>query len=129
MNKAVVALGSNIRPEEHVPRAILRLQSQLQILSKSEFITTKPIGFSNQADFVNGVLLVKTKMERPELEAWLHGIEDEMGRIREKNKYGPRTIDLDIVVWNGEVVHPDVWERDFLKKAVLQVLPELKSVH
>jgi 2-amino-4-hydroxy-6-hydroxymethyldihydropteridine diphosphokinase len=128
MNRAAIALGSNIRPEDHIPQAIFCLQKRIRILSQSEFVFTRPVGFSDQPDFVNGVLLVETKMERPELTACLHGIEDALGRIRGKDKYGPRTIDLDVVVWNGEIVHRDVRERDFLKKAVLQVLPQLKSV-
>jgi 2-amino-4-hydroxy-6-hydroxymethyldihydropteridine diphosphokinase len=128
MNRAAIALGSNIRPEDHIPEAISCLQKRVRILSQSKFVTTQPLGFSDQPDFVNGVLLVETKMERPEIEEWLHAIEDEIGRIRGKNKYGPRTIDLDVVAWNGEIVHWDVRERDFLKKAVLQVLPQLKSV-
>jgi 2-amino-4-hydroxy-6-hydroxymethyldihydropteridine diphosphokinase len=71
------------------------------------------------------VLLVETDLDRYELVKWLRDVEDELGRIREDDPFGPRTIDLDVAVWNGEVVHRDVTEREFLRKAVLEVLPEL----
>jgi 2-amino-4-hydroxy-6-hydroxymethyldihydropteridine diphosphokinase len=124
-HRAVIALGSNIRPEIHIPSAILRLQRRIQIVAKSEFVSTQPIGPADQPDFINGVLLVETEKERPELEKWLHEVEDELGRIREGDPSGPRTIDLDVAVWDGEVIHRDVMEREFLRKAILEVLPDL----
>ncbi len=124
---AVIALGSNIRPEIHIPSAILRMQSRLQILSRSALVSTRPVGREDQPDFINGAVLVRTDLDRPELEKWLHVIEDELGRVRDGDRYGPRSIDLDIAVWDGEIVHPDVKSREFVKNAVLEVLPELKS--
>jgi 2-amino-4-hydroxy-6-hydroxymethyldihydropteridine diphosphokinase len=124
-HRAVISLGSNIRPEIHIPSAILRLQRKTRILSKSAFVSTKPLGGADQPDFINGVLLVETEMDRSELVKWLHEVEDELGRVREGDPYGPRTIDLDVAVWNGEVVHRDVGEREFLQKAILEVLPDL----
>jgi 2-amino-4-hydroxy-6-hydroxymethyldihydropteridine diphosphokinase len=125
---AVIALGSNIRPEIHIPSAILRLQQRTQIIAKSEFVSTKPVGILDQPDFINGVLLVETDQDRSELVKWLHEVEDELGRTREDDPFGPRTIDLDVAVWDGEVVHRDVTEREFLRKAVLAVLPDLTIV-
>jgi 2-amino-4-hydroxy-6-hydroxymethyldihydropteridine diphosphokinase len=125
MHRAVIALGSNIRPEFHIPVAILQIEKKTWIIGKSEFVSTRPVGNPDQPDFINGVLLVETGMNLPELAAWLHDVEDELGRIRTPDPSGPRTIDLDVAVWDGQVVHRDVLERDFLKKAVLEVLPDL----
>ena len=83
-NRAVIALGSNIRPEIHIPSAILRLQRRTQIIAKSEFVSTKPVGTADQPEFINGVLLVETDLDRPELVKWLRDVEDELGRNREK---------------------------------------------
>ena len=80
MNQAAIALGSNIRPDYYIPEAVRRLQEGIRILSRSEFMTTRPVGFSRQPDFVNGVVLVETDMDRSELEAWLHGVEDAPAR-------------------------------------------------
>jgi 2-amino-4-hydroxy-6-hydroxymethyldihydropteridine diphosphokinase len=126
-HRAVIALGSNIRPEIHIPSAILHMQRRTRILSKSDFVSTGPVGREDQPDFINGAILVETDLDRSELEKWLHVIEDELGRVRDGDRYGPRSIDLDVAVWDGEIVHPDVRDREFVKKAVLEVLPELKS--
>ncbi len=53
----------------------------------------------------------------------LREIESGLGRVRTGNKNGPRTIDLDILVWNGEVVDDDVYEREFLKTSIRELLP------
>ena len=49
-----------------------------------------------------------------------------LGRQPGKHHYGPRTIDLDLVVWNGEIIDEDLYTRDYLREAVLAVWPELK---
>jgi len=53
----------------------------------------------------------------------LREIESGLGRVRTANKNGPRTIDLDILVWNGEVVDADVYERGFLRDSIIELLP------
>jgi len=127
-HRAVISLGSNIRPEIHIPSAVLRLQARTRILAESAFISTKPVGKTEQPDFINGAVLVETDLDLQELTKWLHEVEDGLGRVRGEDPYGPRTIDLDVAVWNGEIVHQDVVERDFVRNAVLEVLPELKSI-
>jgi len=56
----------------------------------------------------------------------LIAIEDQLGRIRNTEIIQTRSIDLDIIVWNEKVVDEDFYSRDFLRKAVLELLPELK---
>ena len=96
-----------------------------RLISESRFVQTKPIGFLEQPDFSNGVFLIDTNMSRKELNQWLKEVENGMGRVRTTNKYGPRIIDLDIVVWDGKIVNQDLIERGFLKTAVSEVLPEI----
>ena len=60
------------------------------------------------------------------MKADLKAIEVKLGRQPGKHRYGPRTIDLDLVVWNGEVIDQDLYTRDYLREAVLAVLPDLK---
>jgi 2-amino-4-hydroxy-6-hydroxymethyldihydropteridine diphosphokinase len=64
-------------------------------------------------------------MGREELKSWLRELERELGRIRKSDRYDPRTIDLDIVVWGGEIMDEDVYEREFLRAAILEVCPGL----
>ena len=125
MHRVVISAGSNIDPGKHIPAAREMIQSIHRLVSESKFVQTKPIGFLDQPDFFNGVFLIDTEMSRNDLDKWLKEIEKKLGRIRTENKSGPRTIDLDIVVWDGNIVNQDLVERDFLKTAVLEVLPEI----
>jgi 2-amino-4-hydroxy-6-hydroxymethyldihydropteridine diphosphokinase len=127
VNIAVVSVGSNIDAERSVARAKKLLSKEQKILAQSAFVKTSPIGFSDQADFLNGAFLVSTDMSIDVFKGYLKDLEDRLGRVRTENKYGPRIIDLDIVVWNGAIVNNDFYERDFVKNAVMEVLPEIKG--
>ena len=126
MNHAAIGLGSNIEAELNIEAAMARIGNRHRVIAASKIVKTPPVGFPDQPDFLNGVLLVETDMKFEDLQEWLHGIEDDLGRIRTAEKYGPRTIDLDIVAWNGRVVDADVYERDFLRAGLQEVWPELK---
>lgn len=125
MNRAVVGVGSNIDAERHIAEARDRIAERHRLVSVSAIVKTEPIGFADQDDFLNGAFLIDTEMDLETFTTWLHGVEDALGRVRTENRNGPRTIDLDVVVWNGRVTDPDVYERDFLKAQVLEVLPDL----
>jgi len=94
----------------------------MQIQKVSEMLVTKPLGITDQPDFVNGAMKGLTPHSRNELNQQLKVIEDRLGRDRSRAKFGPREIDLDIVVWNGEIVDADYFSRDFLKSVVDQVM-------
>lgn len=125
MNRAVIGVGSNIEPDANIAAARRRIARAHKLLAESQFVETEPIGYDDQPNFINGVILVETDMDRETLKGWLGGVETDLGRVRSENRCGPRTIDLDIVVWNGSVVDEDVYVRPFLREAVLQVWPEL----
>ncbi len=126
MNQAVIGVGSNIEPELNLPRARERIAERHVIVAESPLVETSPVGYLRQPDFTNGALLLETRVDRRRLKADLKAIEVLLGRPPGKNRYGPRTIDLDIVVWNGEVMDQDLYTRDYLREAVLAVLPDLK---
>lgn len=125
MNKAVIGVGSNIDPHENIDLAKKRISEVHRLIRISSFIQTSPIGITDQPDFLNGVFLIETDLNQTSLRNWLHHLEDELKRDRTLPKFGPRTIDLDIIIWNGQVVDHDIYQRDFLKNAVLEVLPDL----
>lgn len=127
MNKAVVGLGSNINPTKNIAKAKESIIREHTLLAESKFVITKPIGFKNQADFTNGAFFVETTFSEAQFNAWLKAIETKLGRNRSGHPFGPRTIDLDLLVWNGKVVHKDFYDRDFMKSAVLELLPSLES--
>ena len=126
MNTAIVGLGSNIQPQKNIQKAKKILDERFKILRESKFVSTKPVGLADQADFVNGVLLITTGLKLDQLRSQLKGIEQDLGRPPGSFKYGPRTIDLDILVWNGKVVDEDFYKRDFIRKSVLELSVDVK---
>jgi 2-amino-4-hydroxy-6-hydroxymethyldihydropteridine diphosphokinase len=121
-SKVIIGIGSNINAEENISKMLEFLGKEVEILKVSSWLKTKPIGIGNQPDFTNGAVKIKTGMSRDELNRFLKNIEDRLGRDRSAPKFGPRTIDLDIVVWNGEIVDEDYYTRDFLQKSVQEVI-------
>ena len=124
--EVVIGLGSNINPEANLEQAVLELKSRFKVSKRSQWTRTKPIGIQDQPDFYNGALLMETELEQQSLKKELKRIEDILGRDRSLPKFGPRTIDLDILIWNKEVVDEDYYERDFLRKGVEEIIPDLK---
>ena len=126
-NEVVIALGSNIEPEENLELAVVALKSKFKVSKTSRWIQTKPIGILDQPDFYNGVLIMVTELGMESLKQELKIVEDLMGRDRSKPKFGPRIIDLDILIWNGKVIDKDYYDRDFLRKGVEEILPDFES--
>lgn len=126
LNKVVIGVGSNIDPENNIKKAEQTLAQNHILIRSSSFIETEPIGYKNQDNFLNGAFLIETEMDTPTLKSWLKTLETKLGRVKNTNKNGPRTIDLDIIVWNGEIVDDEVYERDFLKTSIKELLPELQ---
>ena len=125
MNIAVISVGSNIEPEANIEKARRRLADSQKLLGVSAFVRTPPIGNLEQPDFLNGALLISTGLDQPGFIKLLKEIENELGRLRTADKYGPRSIDLDLVVWNGRVIDEDFYSRSFVRDAVVELLPEL----
>jgi 2-amino-4-hydroxy-6-hydroxymethyldihydropteridine diphosphokinase len=125
LNTAVVGVGSNIDPRRNIRRAEDILSREQVLLKKSSFRVTPPIGMAGQDDFLNGAFLVSTRMSYEEFKAYLRKVEARLGRVRGGDRYGPRTIDLDLIVWNHEVVNDDYYTRDFVRDATLELLPDL----
>jgi 2-amino-4-hydroxy-6-hydroxymethyldihydropteridine diphosphokinase len=115
MNDCIIGIGSNIEADVHIPRMLKLLEDHFNIVKVSSMIQTKAIGMSGQPDYTNGAVRILTAMQMDELAAFLKQLEDQMGRDRRQPKFGPRNIDLDIMVWNNKVVDPDYYTRDFLR--------------
>ena len=127
MNTVIVGIGSNIDAEKNVSAAKRMLGEKLNVLRESEFVRTRPIGPRQQQDFLNGSLLLKTRLGLKQLKILLKGVEIALGRGVKEDRYGPRKMDLDILVWNGEIVDSDVYERGFLRRSVIELCPELEK--
>ena len=121
MNTVIIGIGSNIDAEKNISGMLKILKSQVQVIKVSSMLKTKPIGIENQPEFTNGAVKIKTSLNQENLTVLLKSIEDQMGRDRTVAKFGPRNIDLDIVVWNGEIVDDDYYTRDFLQNSVREL--------
>ncbi len=101
-----------------------------QIIDIASFYASEPAYYEDQDEFVNTVVLMRTGIPPLELLDYLHGIENSLGRVREREN-GPRTIDIDILDYqtyaysNERLIlpHPRVCERDFVVKPLLEILP------
>ena len=105
-----VALGSNMGDRgAHLSFAVGELEKAqgCRVLSVSGFIETAPYGYTEQDDFLNGCLKLETLLTPHELLESLHDIEEKAGRVRDV-RWGPRTLDLDIVFYDDIIMSDDV---------------------
>ncbi len=118
MNECIIGIGSNINADENISKMIEILKKEVDVVKISEMIKTKPVGVENQPDYTNGAVKINTALSYNTLNRLLKNIEDQLGRNRTVPKFYPRTIDLDIVVWNGQIVDDDYYTRGFLRECV-----------
>jgi 2-amino-4-hydroxy-6-hydroxymethyldihydropteridine diphosphokinase len=130
-NHVYLSIGSNIGDREaQLRKAAGRLKEVGRITATSSFYETEPVEFTAQAWFVNCAVALETDLSSQQLMVAILSIEEEMGRRRTQKK-GPRSIDIDILLFGDEVVnsaeltipHPAMHERRF----VLEPLAEIAS--
>ncbi|RUR31379.1 2-amino-4-hydroxy-6-hydroxymethyldihydropteridine diphosphokinase [Vreelandella nanhaiensis] len=122
LHECLISIGSNIEPELHFAQAFSLLGYECELVAYSKAIYTPPVGFLNQPDFLNAALLVRTPLAHDAFRAYLKAVENRLGRVRGPNKSGPRTMDLDIVAWNGELMDQSYFEHDYVRLPVDEVL-------
>jgi 2-amino-4-hydroxy-6-hydroxymethyldihydropteridine diphosphokinase len=134
MAQAFVSIGSNIDPEENVRKAIGLLAKQVRITGLSTVYVTEPVGRPGQPPYYNCVVAIDTPLAPLELkQTVLRRIEDELGRVRGEDKFAPRTIDLDLIIYDdvvmktGELTLPDpeIRTRPFLAGPLFELAPNL----
>lgn len=106
MNQAYLLLGSNIEPEKNLPKAVKLLSQYGHIKNVSSVWQSAAAGFAEQPDFLNAAILLETDLEPTALRRQaIRTVEDSLDRIRTENKNGPRTIDIDIILFNHDVLN------------------------
>ena len=108
--KAYIALGSNMAsPVEQLNRALQALATLplSHLLRSSSFYTSKPMGPQDQADYVNAVAELDTALSPMELLRALQSIELQQGRERKGQRWGPRSLDLDILLYGQQTIQLD----------------------
>jgi 2-amino-4-hydroxy-6-hydroxymethyldihydropteridine diphosphokinase len=135
--RAYIGLGANLGPREAtLLRAVdlLAAEPGIEVLELSSFRETDPVGVTDQPRFVNGAAAVETTLSPHELLDALLRVERELGRTRDGERWGPRTLDLDLLVFADEVVdedglrvpHPRLHERRFALEPLAEIEPELE---
>ena len=129
--KAVIALGSNLGNRElYIDSAVAELAKVIEITHLSTNHETDPVGGPEQPKYLNAIAIAETELDPRGLLIIMLEIENRLGRKREVN-WGPRTIDLDLIVFGDEVIdsevlvlpHPRAHERKFVLEPWLEIDP------
>lgn len=126
MPEVFVGIGSNVAPEVHVRLSLAELERGFGALNVSPIYRNPAVGFDGE-DFYNLVVSFSTELSPAELVNKLHEVERRCGRRRSEERWGPRTLDLDLLVYGQEVSgDPALPRSDVLKRAfVLRPLAEI----
>jgi len=135
MARTFIGVGSNIEPERNIREGLIRLAARVEIRALSTFYRSQPVGPPGQPAFVNGVAAADTDLSPSAVkDDVLRRIEAELGRVRTTDKYAPRVMDLDLLIYDDMVVageeltlpDPEIAGRSFLAVPLGELAPELK---
>ncbi len=136
MGLAYIGLGANLGDRAATLSRALELlaaRPEIEVVAVSSFHETEPVGFLDQPRFLNGVAALETGLAPEALLAILLETERELGRTREGPRYGPRTVDLDLLLMDGVIVdepgltlpHPRLHERAFALAPLAEIDPAI----
>jgi len=130
-----LGLGSNLGDKQsYITKAIQKISSleNVETIRASKVIKTPPYGKTDQPDFLNCVIKVKTRLKPEVFLEKCFDIENQLGRVREE-KWGPRTIDIDMLFYEDMIVnskslvlpHPELHKREFVLTSLNELCPDL----
>ena len=133
MNDVYLSIGTNMGERfENLQHAVKLLEGkdEIEVVQISSVYETAAIGYTDQADFLNIAVHIKTSYSSSEMLKICQWVEGELGRVREF-RWGPRIIDLDILLYNHEnietesliVPHPRMYERAFVLVPLVEITP------
>ncbi|MFE3576136.1 2-amino-4-hydroxy-6-hydroxymethyldihydropteridine diphosphokinase [Lysinibacillus sp. NPDC059133] len=144
MNDVYLSIGTNMGNRfENLQHAVKLLEGkdEIEVVQISSVYETAAVGYTDQADFLNIAVHIKTSYSSSEMLKICQWVESELGRVREF-RWGPRIIDLDILLYNHEnietesliVPHPRMYERAFVLVPLIEINPapvgeQLQRVH
>jgi 2-amino-4-hydroxy-6-hydroxymethyldihydropteridine diphosphokinase len=124
-NIAYLILGSNIEPELNILLAANKLRNQFGKVEFSQVWETPPVGVTS-SNFLNVGAEIQTGCSLDQLKyKLLRKIEQELGRVRSADKNAPRTIDIDIIIFNDLIVEPDIWHYAHMAVPLAELIPNL----
>ena len=132
---AWLLLGSNIRPEENLTKAVTLLAERTALLAVSSVWQSPPADGSDQPDYLNAAVQARTNLTPEEfLEGVIAPIEQQLGRRRTADKFAPRTIDIDLALYDERVggysgkrlPHPDILTRAHTALPLAELSPDVR---
>ena len=103
MTTALLSLGSNLQPQQHLHAAVEALRARFGAIAVSPDYRTAAVGFDGQ-DFLNNAVAIETDLPLQTLDDWLHALEDAHGRDRSGPRFSDRTLDIDVVFYGDLIV-------------------------
>jgi 2-amino-4-hydroxy-6-hydroxymethyldihydropteridine diphosphokinase len=103
MTTALLSLGSNLQPQQHLHAAVEALRARFGDIRVSPAYRTAAVGFDGPA-FLNNAVVIETDLPLDALDAWLHALEDAHGRDRSGPRFSDRTLDIDVVFYGDLIV-------------------------
>ncbi len=136
MTRCYIGLGSNLsRPRRQVSQALTELGGigGCRLLAASSLYLSRPMGPPDQPEYINAVAELDSTLSPLALLAELQAIERSHGRVREGERWGPRTLDLDLLLYGDLVMesealvlpHPGIGEREFVLHPLAEIAPGL----
>lgn len=138
MTRSFVGLGANLGdPRAQIERALdlLSAENGVEVVAVSALRETDPVGYEDQPRFLNGAVELRTSLDARRLLGRLLMIERRLGRVRgDGPRFGPRTIDLDLLLYGDEVIdeyglvipHPRLHERRFVLEPLAELDPAIE---
>ncbi|ATX82783.1 2-amino-4-hydroxy-6-hydroxymethyldihydropteridine diphosphokinase [Mariprofundus ferrinatatus] len=108
MAEVLIGMGSNIEPEKHLLAAATALRIQFGSVAFSSVYRSAAVGMQG-SDFLNACCRLQSEMPAGEIKLCLKGLEDAQGRDRSEGSWRPRTLDLDVLMYGGEVLDDELY--------------------
>ncbi len=133
LHQAFLSLGSNIEPEKNLAAAVRALGRYGKIKRVSSVWESPPFGHAGQPDYLNAALWLETPLPAAELkENAIAAVETDLGRVRSGDRNAPRTIDIDIMLFDREISRigrrsipdPELLERPFVAIPLAEIAPD-----
>jgi 2-amino-4-hydroxy-6-hydroxymethyldihydropteridine diphosphokinase len=125
LHQAFLVIGSNISPIDNLKNAVRILEEYCLIDAVSMTWENPPVG-SSGPNFYNAAISIRTLLSKDDLKnKILYPIETHLKRIRTSDKNAPRTIDLDIILFEGVILDPEIWIQLYLALPISEFLPDL----
>lgn len=119
-----LGLGSNIDPVTNIKLVINKLADQFNLKKVSRIWESEPVGSSGPT-FLNGVVLIETILTYDYLKQRLRVIEADLGRVRSNDKYAPRQIDIDVLIFGDRIIDTDIWVQPYIAVPLAEIYPSL----